>query len=164
VKRIVRASAISLGLSLLMVAAAFAWEDRLAGQPSGYVPGASYGVFAWNDDAGLHLRLSTYATDYTGHTFSGTIKTDGAIVNFSSTAGPDDVVCVCPNARTITYTFHTGLDANSDGIDYGIAGGTYQTVAAYNNGGKMETYNIHLGANDAHPADNPWIDVRSGTP
>ena len=156
-KRTVRALAVALGLSLLMVAAVFAWEDRLLGQPSDYAPGHSYGLFVWNDDAGLHLRTAT--DDNSPHYFNGTIHTDGTIVNLHVTTDGNDSVCICPNGHTITYNFHTWLA--SDGVDYGISGGTYQTVTAYHDSGLMETQNIHLGAGGVNPENNPFTDIRN---
>jgi hypothetical protein len=157
VKRVIIALATSLGLSMLMVAATFAWEGRLEGRPSSLRAGISYGVYVWHDADALHLRTS--ASTYYNHVFSGTIVTDGAIVNLHLVeTEEDDSVYVSPNGRTLTYSMHT-----YDGIDgfvYAIAGGTYQKVSAYNNGNLMEVQNLHLGVNAVNPEFNPFQDTR----
>ncbi len=144
----------ALGLSLVMVAATSAWEERLAGEPS---IGGTYGVFVWvGPEGGLHLRTSA-ARDY-DHQFTGTIVTDGKIYGVHLTDAADDSVTLAPNGKSLSYVFHT-YDG-SDGIDYWISGGTYQSISAFEWGNRMETRNIYIGANGAHPEFNPFTDTR----
>ena len=156
VKRIVFALFAAVCLSTLATAATFAWENRLSGEPTMLQPGQIFGVFAWVGPEGTLFLRSTAVRDYSHH-FSGTVTTDGTFYALHVLDGNDDSAWV--NGHTLTYNFNTfdGLD----GIEYRIAGGTYQSVAAYYQGNLMDVQNIYLGANGAHPEFNPWNDFRN---
>jgi hypothetical protein len=156
-KRTFTAALSAVGLSLLLVTLTFAWEGRLLGRPANLEPGGTFGVFAWNDDDGLHIR-TTALRDFPHH-FSGVVTTDGEIFNLHL-AGPadDDTAYISANRHELTYSFTTfdGID----GVDYGISGGSYQSVSAYYQGGRMDVENIYLGTGGAHPENNPFTDSR----
>jgi hypothetical protein len=156
-KHALSGAAIAFGLSLVLVGATFGWENRLSGRPSMLTNGAIYGVFAWVDDTGaLHLNTSA-VRDY-DHQFSGTITTDGRIEDVHVDDNADDSVNVSDNRKTLTFLFHT-FDGG-DAVTYRIAGGTFQSVSAYEWGNQMQTQNIYLGVNGVHPEFNPFIDNR----
>jgi hypothetical protein len=156
-KRILVAAAAAFGISLVLVSMTFAWEARLLGRPGALAGDAAFGIYAWNDDDGLHIR-SVANRDYDHH-FSGTVTTDGQIFNVHLN-GPadDDTYSVSGNRKQLTFSFNT-YDGR-DGIDYVIDGGSYQSVSAYYQGGLMDVENIYLGAGGAHPEYNPFTDTR----
>jgi hypothetical protein len=156
-KRALMSLTAAVGLSLLITGISFAWEDRLYGQPSNYQPGQVFGIFIWANDAGLHLRSSAIR-DY-DHNFQGQIVTDGQIVHAHLIDNDQsDSIFVAPNRKSMTYNFHTF--EGTDGVDYQIEGGTYQSVTAWYQGNLMQTSNIYLGSNGVNPEYNPLTDTR----
>jgi hypothetical protein len=147
----------AVGLSMVLTGMSFAWEGRLYGQPSSYQPGQIFGIFAWAGDDGLHIRTSAIR-DY-DHNFQIQVSTDGQIVGAHLVlAENDDSLSVAWNNKSMTANFHT-FDG-TDGVDYAIEGGNYQSVTAWYQGSKMQTSNIYLGSNGAHPEYNPFTDNR----
>jgi hypothetical protein len=147
----------AVGLSLLITGISFAWEGRLYGQPSNYQPGQIFGIFLWANDDGLHIRSSAIR-DY-DHFFTGQVVTDGQIVGAHLVLSEnDDSISVASNHKSMTYNFHT-FDG-TDGVDYRIEGGTYQSVTSWYQGNLMQTSNIYLGSNGVNPEYNPLTDTR----
>lgn len=155
-KRTLTALGTAIGLTLLMAAAAFAWQSRIEGRPVSLEAGGTSGVYFWHDpDGGLYLR--TTDPENVEHWYTGQIATDGTIRDLDRSRlepGQGDMATVDPTHHLITFRFHTfsGLD----GIEYFIDGGSYQTVDLQRDGVDLPIDNIFLGAYSVHPDNNPF--------
>jgi len=154
------AIATGLGLALFAVGAAFAWENRIEGQPQ-FQAGAPAGVYFWHEgtDGGLHLRT----TDPEGveHWYTGQIFTDGKIQDLDDTLlepWQGDKASVDPGGHSLTFVFHTF--SGIDGINYYIDGGTYETVDLQRDGRELPTSHIYLGQYGVNPQNDPFEDNR----
>ena|SRR5579871_6206114 len=139
-----------------LATSAFAWQNRIEGQPASLEPGSSAGYYFWHDGSGLHLW--TTDPDNVNKTYTGTITTDGqfGFVSLERPEGDDSYSQVGTNE--IDFTFHTG--DGIDGVNFDILGGgrvnlSLQTVDSGGTTHQINVDNIYLGAYSVHPDHNP---------
>jgi|GEM_PF-1678958 len=129
-------------------------ENPIVGRPKALEAGGDAGVYFWQD-GGLHLAT----TDPEGveHHYSGTIVTDGTVVDVHRYRDEsDDTVTVTgPQNDELDFDFHTfsGLD----GVDFRVHGGSYAILTLYRDGAPLSVDHIFLGAYSQHPDTNPFI-------
>jgi hypothetical protein len=158
-RRSLGALATAIGIALFMTASAFAWQDRIEGQPRTFRAGATAGVYFWHDDpAGLRLRT----TDPIGiaHEYTGWIETDGQFYNLSPIQlDANDSAGIDGSGQTLYFDFHTG--SGIDGIDYEIQGGSGQKVYIQRDGQDISVNRVFLGRNGVHPEFDPMTFCRA---
>ena len=157
-KRTATALATAVALTLLSVAAAFAWPGRIQGRPASFEGGGASGVYLWHsDDDGLHLR--TTDPENVDHLFTGTITTDGTFHDLDRVLlEKDDQASISADGHVLTFSFNTY--AGIDGIDYYIQGGTEQTVSLQLDGRRLSPVRIFLGEDSVHPEHDPFTVYR----
>ncbi len=110
------------------------------------------GAFVWHDSDGLHVRLSTKGKPRRLH---GKVCTPNQAFQMTPVRTDyGDRVRIGPKGHCVHFDF---LTANGiDGFDFRAAG----TIVEFDfNVGdrQMSTANIHIGSNNAHPANSPFV-------
>ena len=158
-KRTLTALATALGLAFFVATSAFAWQNRVDGQPVSFSAGSTAAVYLWHTQpVGFSIRTTDPAG--TNHLYTGTVTTDGTFVNVSTVKlDGSDSVSVDGSGHTLSFSFHTynGID----GVDYDIQGGTGQRVDVQEDGVEMPTTNAFLGAYSVHPENMPFLVCRA---
>jgi hypothetical protein len=148
----------ALSLALIATGSVFAWQDRIEGRPLSFGAGSRAGLYFWHDNpVGLSLRT----TDRIGvrHEYSGTITTDGTIINVTPIQlDPSDSVSLDAGGQTLYFDFHTF--SGIDGVDYEIAGGTGQELYIQWDGSDIPVARVYLGRNSVHPLNDPMVFCR----
>ncbi|HVC30969.1 MAG TPA: hypothetical protein VND24_07260 [Steroidobacteraceae bacterium] len=160
-KRIALALATALGVSLILVTAAFAWQDRINGYPQSFEAGGTAGVYFWHGNDGLHLR--TTDPENAEHWYYGVISTDGQFNNLKLVKAEQDdhAEIVGPGDNELDFRFHTF--SGIDGMDFRIDGGTYQTLTLYRDGAPLPIDSTFLGMFSVHPDSEPFPVCRDGS-
>lgn len=158
-KRTLTALATALGLTFVVAASAFAWQDRTAGRPMSLSAGSTAGVYFWhNNPVGLSLRT----TDPPGvqHYYTGTIISDGTFFNVNPVQlEGGDWASVDPSGHVLTFSFHTF--SGIDGVDYEILGGSGQRVNLQMDGAEFNPSSVFLGSYSVHPEFMPFTVCRT---
>jgi len=138
--------------SSVAAASTLDWQYRLEGQPGSFFPGSNPGVYFWhNEPAGLSLRT----TDPPGqaHEYTGTITTDGTIINLTPVQlESNDFYNLGPFGHVLTFDFHTADEL--DGLDFEIAGGTGVKLEANWDGQPIPMQDFYIGQYGVHPLNN----------
>jgi len=155
-KRFGVALVMALAGAFVLAVSAFAWQQRIEGQPASFERGATGGYYIWHDDSGLHLRT----TDPEGieSWYAGVITTDGTFHDVALVMAERDDHASADGAHTITFAMHTF--SGIDGFDFQIDGGTYVRFDLYRDGNQTSPDHIFLGEDGVHPDRDPFVVTR----
>lgn len=145
-----------LGLAALACAAglaapAAAWQDWLEGRPTALRQSADTGYYLWHGDDGLHLWTTTGDAP---HTFTGTITTDGALVDVAFERGDPGDWLIQDGDRTLLFSFRT--DRGTDGVNFRVRGGREVRFDLALDGRQVDADRIRVGRDNGHPKRNPF--------
>lgn len=126
------------------------FDDR----PIEFIPGKIIGYFLWQDNEGVHLRMTT---DGSAHSFNGTVSTDGAFEDVFGKYNKDSDDCLQINNKNkeITYKFTTSGDERA--IDFHISKGRYVNFKLYMDENDVNPKYIIIGKDGWHPISNEVV-------
>lgn len=128
-------------------------ENPIIGRPKALDAGGDSGVYFWKD-SGLHL--ATTDPENVEHHYSGSVQTDGTIMDVQpiKLEGDDSFAVTGPGNDTLTFDFHTF--SGVDGVGFRVKGGSYAIVSLYHDGNPLPIDHIFLGAYSQHPDTDPF--------
>jgi hypothetical protein len=117
----------------------------------GFIPGASYGYYIWEEGGRLHIFWSIDRKDAS---FSGSVSTDGSIDDVEAAAWEDEDAW---EIKGDTLSYESTLDADDymDGIILDITGYTYIEMDPGINDGH-DLSRVHVGAFLNNPEASPF--------
>jgi hypothetical protein len=114
--------------------------------------GATSGVRVWHDGYGWHLR-ATHPGTWT-ETFTGTVRSPGAITASGYRLEKQDALWVGPDRHLMTFRLvnHGGVD----GIDFTDSCSLRTGFSFQRDGHELNTGRVWLGGHAVHPTSDPF--------